>query len=102
MSRSVISRSASRLERTVASASAVASGSVARRQCSTSSWPSNLPMCVWVLPTPVARSTGGCLTDGLAEYQRRRHLERALGGVKGQAERLLGVERYRAPVPAGE
>ena len=49
-------RSASRPTRTVASSSAVASRMVAKRQCSTSSSPRNMPRWVWVLPTSIASS----------------------------------------------
>ena len=51
------SRSASRPESWEPSMSTVASRSVARRQLSTSSSPRNMPICVWVLPTSIARST---------------------------------------------
>src|SRR3954469_7953821 len=49
-------RSASSPTSTVASSSAVASRTVAKRQCSTSSWSRNMPRCVCVLPTSTASS----------------------------------------------
>src|SRR4051812_39343094 len=49
-------RSASSPTRTVASSSAVASRTVAKRQCSTSSSSRNMPRWVCVLPTSTARS----------------------------------------------
>src|SRR3954447_10377130 len=49
-------RSASSPTSTVASSSAVASRSVAKRQCSTSSPSRNIPRWVWVFPTSIASS----------------------------------------------
>src|SRR3954454_11295803 len=61
-SSSVSPRRCSRPTSTVASSSAVDSRTVAKRQCSTSASPRNMPMCVWVLPTSTASSIAARLS----------------------------------------
>src|SRR4051812_41615999 len=57
-SSSVTPRSSRRLRSAAPSSWAVASRTVAKRQCSTSSPPRHVPKCVWVLPTSTTRSIG--------------------------------------------
>src|SRR5213083_948604 len=49
-------RRRSRFDSAAPSSSAVDSRTLAKRQCSTSSVPRNVPRCVWVLPTSTTRS----------------------------------------------
>ena len=98
-------RSASRLRSAAPSSSAVDVRTVAKRQCSTSSVPSNVPKCVWVLPTSTTRSTAARI---LREHPRRAEPEvgvarRARCGARRRAAsaanglRRPGRRRRRAP-----
>ena len=85
----------------VASSSAVATATVANRQCSTSSSPWNIPMWVWVLPTSIASSTARSLRP-----QRRAHRVEAAVHVQDLARDpacrgRTGGSRRRRPPGAG-
>ena len=72
---------------TVASSSAVAKRTVAKRQCSTSSSPRNMPRWVWVLPTSMASSTARRLSrlGGRRWIERRAHRVEAAVDVQDLA-----------------